>query len=383
MSRPLRIAIITTDARHWLREFETETPNFGTAIRGLLEGFAEISEVEVHVISASPSPLPSLKKIAANISYHHVHVAKWGWGKSLFVGVAWHIQKLLRQIQPDIVHGQGTERDCAMAAVLSNFPNVLTIHGNMQELQRLGYHGNAVYGRLVSLLETYTLGKTLGVFCNSAHTESLVRSRARNTWLVPNSIRSAFFQSSTADPESKIPILLNVGMVYPLKRQLEILKSLRQLKHSGHHFKIIFAGDLSENSDYGKRFVEELKAAEREGIAEYAGFLDVDGLIQLMDRCSGFIHFPAEEAFGLVVAEAMTRGLKVFGANLGGIIDIAEGIEGAELFDQLDEMQAGIARWLDAGAHRCPEAAAEIAKRYHPKVIAKRHMEIYREVLGR
>ena len=381
MIRPLRIAIITTDARHWLRDFSTETPNFGTAIRALLEGFAEIPEVEVHVISASPSPLQSLKKIAANISYHHVHVAKWGWGKGLFLGVAWKIRKLLRQIQPDIVHGQGTERDCAMAAVLSNFPNVLTIHGNMQEIQRLGYHGNAVYGRLASLLETYTLGKTLGVFCNSIHTEGLVRPRARNTWLVPNPIRSAFFQTSTAEPDSKIPILLNVGMVYPLKRQLEILRSLRLLKRSGHDFKIIFAGGLSEDSDYGRRFIEELKAAEKEGIAEYAGFLDIDGLIQLMDRCSGFIHFPSEEAFGLVVTEAMARGLKVFGANLGGIVDIAEGIEGAELFDTMEDMKASIARWIDTGARRCPEAAAEIVKRYHPKIIARRHVDIYRDVL--
>jgi hypothetical protein len=43
----------------------------------------------------------------------------------------------LKDIQPDIVHGQGTERDCAIRAVFSGYPNVIPIHGNMAELARL------------------------------------------------------------------------------------------------------------------------------------------------------------------------------------------------------------------------------------------------------
>ena len=40
--------------------------------------------------------------------------------------------KSCSEIRPDIVHGQGTERDSALGAIFSGFPNVLTIHGNMR-----------------------------------------------------------------------------------------------------------------------------------------------------------------------------------------------------------------------------------------------------------
>jgi len=64
-------------------------------------------------------------------------------------------------------------------------------------------------------------------------------------------------------------------------------------------------------------------------------------------------------------------------------VDIASGIDGAELHDDFDSLKNGIVRWLDAGAPDPGQAAGEIAKRYHPKVIAERHVEIYREVLCR
>jgi glycosyltransferase involved in cell wall biosynthesis len=383
MSHSLRVAIITTDARHWLREFETEIPNFGAAIRALLQGFEELPEVEIHVISASPRPLRSRQKLAANMEFHHVHVAKWGWGKGLFLGVACKVRKLIQRIQPDIVHGQGTERDCAIAAVLSGCPNVLTIHGNMQELQRMGLHGHPIYGRLVSILETFALAQASGVFCNSRYTQEIVAPRAKKTWRVPNAIRAEFFQPGTNVAKRPTPTLVNVGLVGPRKRQLELLRLLGEVVKSGRQLHVVFAGSLAETSEYGAAFAAELRKAETAGYATFVGFLDMPELIRLLDSSHAFLHFPSEEAFGLVVAEAIARGLKFFGANLGGIADIASGIDGAELHDDFESLRTGITRWLDAGATAPMLAADEIAKRYHPKVIAERHVEIYREVLGR
>jgi hypothetical protein len=35
------------------------------------------------------------------------------------------------------VHGQGTKRDCAISALLSGFPNVVTIRGNMVSVAKV------------------------------------------------------------------------------------------------------------------------------------------------------------------------------------------------------------------------------------------------------
>lgn len=382
MNPLLRVAIITTDARHWLGGANEIHPNFGTAIRSLLQGFALLEEIEVHVISASPSHLQSPAKLASNIWFHHLYVPKMGWGRTLFLGCSRACRKLLKDIRPDIVHGQGTERDCAITAVKSGFPNVLTIHGNVKELYRLGMFGTKLYGPMATFLENVSLRRTLGVFCNSEYTRSLVAPRANLTWLVPNAIRAEFFQASTVLHKREIPTFVIVGLIAPRKRQLELLRMIGEITKSGRRIQVVFAGSNSDNTAYGASFAEELDKATLAGFAEFAGFLDAPGLIRLLDSSHAFLHFPQEEAFGLVVAEAMARGLKFFGARLGGIVDIASGINGAELHDDFESLQAGVIRWLDEGAQLPAHTADEIARRYHPHVIAKEHLRIYRKVLG-
>jgi glycosyltransferase involved in cell wall biosynthesis len=254
----------------------------------------------------------------------------------------------------------------------------------MAELNRLGgtFQNARLYGLLASRLETHALGLTNGVFCNSAYTEALVAPRARQAWRIPNAIRGCFFREpASVANQHDVPLLLNVGHLGIRKRQLEILRIAAELHGEGHCFKIVFTGGMPTGDEYGRTFAAEMRQAERAGFASHAGFLNANDLISLMDQACGFVHFPSEEAFGLVVAEAMARGLKFFGANLGGIKEIGAGIPGAELHDDFFSLKAGIVRWLKAGAPRCPEAGSIIRQRYSPIAVAIRHLEIYQEVL--
>lgn len=382
----MRIIQFTTDNREQFREHDTPEPHFGAAPEALLQGLSSLSGIEVHVVSCVRRPVPAPERIFGNIHYHPVLVGKTGWMSTLYQGCIRATRKLVADLAPDIVHGQGTERDCAMNATHSGRPNVLTIHGNMSELNRLGitFQNQRLYGFLASRLETHSLRLTAGVFCNSAYTESLVAPRAQHTWRVPNAIREPFFSPPHGAPATAgLPLLLNIGHLGPRKRQLEILRMAGEIHREGHRFQLIFLGALSEGTPYGDAFVEELKRAEADGYASHAGFLDAEGVISLMDQSHGFVHFPLEEAFGLVVAEAMARGLKLFGANLGGIKEIATNVPEAELCEDFDELKTRLIHWLECGATRAPESAASIKARYHPKVIAERHVEIYREILQR
>jgi glycosyltransferase involved in cell wall biosynthesis len=269
-----------------------------------------------------------------------------------------------------------------MEAAYSGFPNVITIHGNMKELHRLGFHGAGLYGYLAAKLESHVFRKTRGVFCNSAYTEGLVAPRAKRTWRVPNPIRQPFFGPlAPARPTPEKPRIVNVGLVGPRKRQLELLKMAADLHAEGHVFELVFAGGIGTASEYDRAFAKALNSAEQAGYARFVGFLDIDSLIQLLDGAEGFVHFPVEEAFGLVVAEALARGLKFFGADLGGIRDIAEGVPGAELHTSIPGLQAAIIDWLGQGAPVFPVAAEKMKKLYSPEVVARRHVEIYRKVL--
>src|ERR1700722_9337365 len=128
----MKIAVLTTDNREQLGQYDGLTPHFGMAPEGLLQGFALMPEVKVHVVSCTRRPMKSPEKLAANIWFHSVFVPRIGWTPTCFQGCVRAVRRKLKEIQPDIVHGQGTERDCALSAVFSGFPNVLTIHGNMR-----------------------------------------------------------------------------------------------------------------------------------------------------------------------------------------------------------------------------------------------------------
>jgi glycosyltransferase involved in cell wall biosynthesis len=377
----MKIVQITTDNREHERDYAASVPRFGTAPEALLQGFAELPEVEVHVVSCLKQAVISPERIAPNIFYHPVVVPQWGWLKSWYYGCSRAVRKKIAEIKPDIVHGQGTERDCAISAVRSGFPNVLTIHGNMKAIAQIFGARPGSFHWFAEKLETAAFKQTAGVFCNSAYTEALVASRAKKTWRVPNALRPGFFAPLPFPPKNPVPVILNIGVADARKRQREILAAARRLHERGLKFELNFIGHVPD-TEYGSSFSRELKTAA--AFARHRGLLGASQLIAAMDAADAVIHFPTEEAFGLVVAEALARNLKFFGAATGGIVDIASGVEGAELFaaDDFPGMEKALAVWINAGGRHLENASKLMTNRYHPEVVARRHLEIYREVLG-
>ena len=378
----LRVAIITSDGREVLKNYGRSEIGFGTAPEALLQGFGQLPGIEVHVVSCTQQPMQSPAKLAPNIWFHSLHVPKIGWMRTLYQGCIRATRKKLREIQPDIVHGQGTERDCAISAVFSGYPNVVTIHGNMAELARLFHARFGSYGWLAGKLENFTLKRIGGVFCNSAYTESLIRPRAKKVWRVPNPLRRDFFNTIPAG--TRPCVLLNVGVITPRKRQLELLDVAEKLHQCGLKFEFHFIGRLNPSDDYAAAFAARLKPLETEGCARHLGELKTPELIRRFDSAAALVHFPAEESFGLVVAEALARNLKLFGSRVGGIADIAERVPGAELLEVNDwnGLTEAIAGWMAKGHPQVEGGADVMRERYHPTMIARRHLEIYAEVLS-
>lgn len=380
----MKVAILTTDNREHHRNYSCDAPYFGAAPEALIQGFSSLERVEVHVVSCTQQSMRSPKKLGQNIWFHSLHVPKIGWLRSGYQGCVRAVRNKLREIDPDIVHGQGTERDCALSAVFSGYPNVVTIHGNMAELSRLFKARIGSYGWLAGKLEDFTIRRTEGVLCNSDYTESLVLPRTQKTWRVANPIRSLFFEKLPSRSKNPRPLILNIGNISPRKRQVETLKMLQYLYSEGHYFEVLFVGACG-NDEYGRSFRSILAESNSSGFARYMGYMTTEELVNAMDASDALCHFPSEEAFGLVVAEALARNLKLFGSATGGVEDIAQGIEGAELFstDDWSSISVGISRWIKDGHPRLHAANQIMRERYHPKVIVDNHLKIYQEVINK
>jgi len=383
MEPKLKIAFIVPDNRDEFRRYADPAPHFGTAPTALLDGFARLADdCEIHVVNCVQRPVAVPEKIGPNIFYHTEIVPKWGWLRGGYLGCLRSIRRQLQKIKPDVVHGQGTERYCALSAVLSGFPNVLTIHGNMRAIAAFYQARIGSYHWLTARLETFALRRPAGVFCNSAYTENLVSPFNPKVWRVGNALRRPFFDVPLPNTGRR-PILLNVGMMESRKQQVPLLRLAGKLWQRGLKFELHFAGNRENRTEYGAVFERELAVAEKAGYARHLGMLPSDKLISAMDGAAALIHVPTEEAFGLVVAEALARNLKFFGLATGGVVDIASGVEGAELVAPQDwaALEMAVARWLAEGYPRPVLAAGMMRERYHPLVIARRHLEIYREVI--
>ena len=378
----MKLALISSDGREPLKRYD-----FGETIppppqAALLAGLAGFPDLEVHHISCLQQPVREPERWVDNVCYHSLHVPKLGWMRTFYQGCVRAVRKKLKQIQPDIVHGQGTERECALAAALSGFPNVITIHGIMSEQARLFRSRPGSFLWLAARLENFALRRTDGVLCNSAYTENSIRPRTKKTWRVPNPLRAEFFESPAAAIKPGRPVLLNVGHVCTRKRQVELIKSAVALKKRGLDFELHFIGTADAADAYGAEFLQ-LAGANREWL-KYLGTKNTAELIATFDQVTALVHVPTEESFGLVAAEALARNLKFFGSATGGVVDIATGVDGAELFPPQDwaGLESAIARWLTASCPRPTAAAETMRARYHPHAVAERHLEIYREVLA-
>jgi glycosyltransferase involved in cell wall biosynthesis len=381
----MKIANLVMDLRENYRSYAETTPRFPGGSASLLDGYARLPEVEVHVISCIQQPMTSPVKLADNIWYHGLLVPKLGWLRTGYQGCIRAVRKKLRELRPDVVQGDGTERECAISAVFSGFPNVVAMQGVMSEQARLNRARFGGYYWLTARLEHFVLPRTLGVLCNSAYTEQLVRPRAQKTWLMPHPLRQSFLEPPP-DPGPRPCVLLNVGAISPRKRQLELLDVAEALHRRGLNFEFRFIGFVHPaGGAYLEAFRKRIQPMAEAGYARFGGSPQENELRDWYDGAAAMVHFPSEDAAPMVVLEGAGRGLKFFGARVGGIADLTRDVPGVELLapDDWTGLTDTIARWITAGHPRPLGAAAAVHARHHPVTLARRHVEIYREVLSR
>ncbi len=379
----MKLALITTDTREVLKDYHTPTPHFGTAPEALMQGFAGLPEVEVHVVACLRQKVNSPPRLAPNILFHSLHVPKIGWMRTAYQGCIRAVRKKLQAIQPDLVHGQGTELDCALDAVFSGFPNVLTIHGNMRLIAIVNEARPFSFEWLAARIERITLPRSAGVVCITHYTRNAVLNLARRTWVVPNAVDASFFDINAA-PDSEAPArMLCVGHVCMRKNQNALIRALDALA-AKHRFELRFCGGAKRGDLYVEEFFDLVEARPW---CVYNGLTTRDALKDLLGQASVLVLPSLEDNCPMTVLEAMAAGVPVVAARVGGLPDLIEDRKTGFFCDPLDaaSMAAAIERVL-----RNPSAAAEVARqagqaareRFHPKIVARRHLEIYREVLG-
>ena len=377
----MRIVQLTTDKREHDRQYFRVQPEFATFSEALLIGFSRIPDIEVHVVSCVKEPVSSPAKLSDNIFFYSLTVPKTGWFRTGYQGCVRAVRRKLREIQPDIVHGQGTERDCALSAVLSGFPNVVTVHGNMRMIAKLHKAKPWSYLGLTAMLEPLVLRRAGGVVCNNRYTLGNVRTLNSRTWIIPNAVDPSFFEIERRPVQP--PTVLCVGLVSPRKNQNGFLEAISALRGE-MEFRVRFLGQATPGLGYTETFQRMI--AERFW-AEHAGFANRERLKEELAQSSLLVLPTLEDNCPMVVLEAAAAGVPVVASRVGGIPDLVDhGINGL-LFDPHDPRD--ICKTIRLALSNLSESRsmAETGKslaseRFHPVAVAEQHLAIYSEVLA-
>jgi hypothetical protein len=127
-----KIAILAAFPLHRLRYFgEKFRPkeHYATWLPQIAEAWNGQSEVEIHWVVMSDSLQERRDVSEWGQMFHVLPTSQRGRATTLFRADRKAINAVLDEIQPDLVHGWGTEDVYGMAAVLSGRPNIVSMQG--------------------------------------------------------------------------------------------------------------------------------------------------------------------------------------------------------------------------------------------------------------
>ncbi|HEY6228771.1 MAG TPA: glycosyltransferase family 4 protein [Verrucomicrobiae bacterium] len=376
----MKIAFVVPDNRDEFGQFELLAPVFGPAPQALLDGFAQLPNCEIHVISTTRQVTANPQKLAPNIFFHSLKLSPWSRLRTLNAGSTLAIRKLLREIRPDIVHGQGSERYPAIAAACSGFPNLITLHGIMSELAKIQKAPPLSWPRITAWVERRAIRRVDAVICLSNHAATVIQHLAKKTFVIPNAVADQFFEIHRA-PANAIEIICPAH-IYSIKNQPTLIRALDPLaSHSHMPLKLTLLGKLT--GDDTSHEVQQLAASRP--WCHIAGPVDSAEIKEALSRATLLVLPSLEENCPVSILEGMAAGIPIAASRAGGIPDlIDDGVTGL-LFDprQPDSIRIAIERLLSepAAAHQFASAARQRAENaFRPRAIAARHLEVYAQI---
>jgi len=149
---------------------------------------------------------------------------------------------------------------------------------------------------------------------------------------VPNVLTDEYFVDNRPSKSTDEFIFVNIAILDERKRQDSIIKAFAKEFGGDTKFKLIIAGDGKLKSRL-ESLAEALNVSEQVRIP---GYLNREEVVALLDRSHAFVLASRAETFGVVVVEALARGIPVISSDIDGTREIVNDKNGL-LFKPGDE----------------------------------------------
>jgi glycosyltransferase involved in cell wall biosynthesis len=366
----------------------------------LAHALARRPDIECHVIAAMKDATTTYRRIG-ELHVHYIrrlHIRHLVSVTLRIVDVP-ALVRLIRSINPDIVHGEGQDRH-ALAALSAGFPTVITPHGVVfieSRMMRRHWLDIAGYLRLkqylIEVVERDVFRRARDMIIISRYLPQIYGTmlQARKHF-IENPIGQEFFQVPRSPEPGR---LLFVGTVVPRKRVQDIVAAVAQVldmpASSNAQWKrdlqLRIAGPLLE-ADSEALLRSTIESTGLQSRVTLLGPVSQSQLLDEYARAQILVLASKEETAPQVIAQALACGLPTVASAVGGIPAMVRDGDTGLLFPFSDTQ--ALARQLfrllnDSQLREAMETriVREGRERFHPDSVAAQTVGVYREILSR
>lgn len=384
----IRIAMLVLDANDASgmshRDQSRCSPVLHPAVQNLLDGLQSFgNEVQIEVWYGKREPLPKETRSEGSLHYRPVPYRSLpipGMGGG-YAGRTLALLQALLHSDADLIHAQGTERECGLVAALLRKPSLLTLHGNFREIAAtLGSRPLSNFWTCAQI-ERAILPRFSAIHALSSHTQASVKPFAKAIRIIPNAVSDDFFNVTPAPTQH--PNIHHVAGVTEWKNPLGLIAAGDALQQHFADTQIHFHGYCNPDHPYGAAFMTAI------GNRSWCHYHGVSSSSQLAEHlrlatCSALPSI--QENFGLAAAESMAAAVPVVASSVGGLVDVVQDGTTGFRYDPTDPK--GLCNAL-INIHQNPSlrqrmsvgARAHAEQHFRKEIVAEAHLNLYQDIL--
>ena len=303
----MKVVILAAFPLHLLTGFEViplPTGHYATWLPPLAEASSRDDGFERYWITVSDAITERKEVTCWNQTFIALPTRKSGRASSLFKADRAAIAKTLRQINPDVVHGWGTEDVYALAAVTSGYPSIVSMQGILTHY--LLHSRIDLRTMFQAFLEFFILRKAKVLTCESLWAKPILQRRAPGVEItcIEYGVHPDFF-NATWQPDPLRPVALFVGTLEPRKGIQDVLQAFQSPRLKESELWVAGSGPLEDKSGAPPQ-------------VKWLGRLDRPQLIEKMSKAWCLVLPTRADTSPNVVKEARVMGLPVVTTRHGG-----------------------------------------------------------------
>ena len=347
----------------------------------LTKYISHMEDIELHVITIGNENM-QFKENNSN-----VHVIKKSTYYPLYLpGAVMHLKRKIREIDPDVVHAQGTYTpySTVMTLACKKYPTLLSVRGIVAKELKFYTGLGFIFGASIERInEKYALSKIPNIIVTSPHSKDIIRNMTDSKiYVIPNGIDFDEIQTIRADDQLKHPAILVMGTWGRVKGIDVLLNAIPIIRKEILNLHVYIAGKSGSEEGNLKKLVKELNIEEN---VSFLGFVSGAEKYAYFKSADIYVQPSRYETFGVVLLEAMACGKPVIASNVGGIPFVVENGKTGLLFESenVEELAEKIMFLLkdDELRAKMGEAGRERARGFTWERSAEMTVEAYKEVI--